>query len=62
MIDDKMKNIINVIMNAESKVLYFCTVGKDRTGVVSALILKCLGFSDEIIIDDYMESKGNSSA
>lgn len=59
MIDDKMKNIINVIMNAESKVLYFCTAGKDRTGVVSALILKRLGFSDEIIVDDYMESKDN---
>lgn len=59
MIDDKMKNIINVIMNAESKVLYFCTAGKDRTGVVSALILKRLGFSDEVIVDDYMESKDN---
>ena len=59
MIDDKMKNIIDIIMNAESKVMYFCTAGKDRTGVVSALILKRLGFSDEIIIDDYMKSKDN---
>ena len=59
MIDDKMKNIIDTIMNAESKVMYFCTAGKDRTGVVSALILKRLGFSDEIIIDDYMKSKDN---
>ena len=39
--------------------MYFCTAGKDRTGVVSALILKRLGFSDEIIIDDYMKSKDN---
>ena len=59
MIDDKMKNIIDTIMNAESKVLYFCTAGKDRTGVVSALILKRLEVSDEIIIDDYMKSKDN---
>lgn len=59
MIDDKMKNIIDIIMNAESNVMYFCTAGKDRTGVVSALILKRLGFSDEIIIDDYMKSKDN---
>ena len=59
MIDDKMKNIIDTIINAESKVMYFCTAGKDRTGVVSALILKRLGFSDEIIIDDYMKSKDN---
>ena len=33
--------------------------GQDRTGVVSALILKRLGFSDEIIIDDYRKSKDN---
>ena len=59
MIDDKMKNIIDTILNAESKVMYFCTAGKDRTGVVSALILKHLGFCDEIIIDDYMKSKDN---
>lgn len=59
MIDDKMENIIDTIMNAESNVMYFCTAGKDRTGVVSALILKRLGFSDEIIVEDYMKSKDN---
>lgn len=32
MLDDKMKNIIDTIMNAESNVMYFCTAGKDRTG------------------------------
>ncbi|MBD5468406.1 MAG: tyrosine-protein phosphatase [Lachnospiraceae bacterium] len=59
MIDEKMEKIIDTIMNAETNVLYFCTAGKDRTGVVSAMILKRLGFSDEVIINDYMESKDN---
>jgi len=59
MVDEKMEKIIHTIMNAESKVMYFCTAGKDRTGVVSAIILKRLGFSNKIIIDDYMESKNN---
>lgn len=59
MIDDKMDKIIDTIMNADSNVMYFCTAGKDRTGVVSALILKRLGFRDEAVIDDYMESKDN---
>lgn len=59
MIDGKMETIIDTIMNAKSNVMYFCTAGKDRTGVVSALILKRLGFSDETIIDDYMKSKDN---
>lgn len=44
---------------AEETVLFFCTAGKDRTGVVSAVILKRLGYDDEIIIDDYMKSKEN---
>ena len=59
MLDEKMEKIIDTIMNAESNVMYFCTAGKDRTGVVSAVILKRLGFSDEVIINDYMESKDN---
>lgn len=59
MLDEQMKIIIDTIMNAESNVMYFCTAGKDRTGVVSALILRRLGFDDEIIIDDYMKSKDN---
>lgn len=61
MVDEKMETIINTIMDAESNVMYFCTAGKDRTGVVSAIILKRLGFSNEVIIDDYMESKDNLS-
>lgn len=59
MLDEKMNEIIDAILNAESNVIYFCTAGKDRTGVVSAIILKKLGYSDEVIIDDYMESKDN---
>lgn len=59
MLDEKMDKIIDTIMNAKSNVMYFCTAGKDRTGVVSAMILKRLGFSDEVIIDDYMKSKDN---
>ena len=46
------------------KVLYiitflFCNAGKDRTGVVSAIILKRMGFDDAQIIADYMETKTN---
>lgn len=59
MLDETMEKIVDTIMNAGSNVLYFCTAGKDRTGVVSAVILKRLGFSDEAVIDDYMESRDN---
>lgn len=59
MLDEQMDKIVSTIMNAESNVMYFCGAGKDRTGVVSALILKKLGYSDQTVIDDYMESKDN---
>ena len=59
MLDEKMDKIIHSIMDAKSNVLYFCGAGKDRTGVVSAIILKKLGCSDQIIIEDYMETKDN---
>ena len=61
MIDEQMEKIIATIMNADSNCMYFCTAGKDRTGVVSAIILKKLGYSDRVIIDDYMETKDNLS-
>ena len=31
-----------------------CAVGKDRTGVVSALLLKLAGASDDAVLDDYL--------
>lgn len=59
MVDKQMETILDTIMNAKSNVMYFCTAGKDRTGVVSAMILKRLGCSNEVIIDDYMASRDN---
>lgn len=33
--------------------VFHCSVGKDRTGVLSALVLGFLGVPDEIIVEDY---------
>lgn len=59
MADGQMKRIIDTIMNAENNVLFFCNAGKDRTGVVSAIILHRFGADDEYIINDYMLSADN---
>lgn len=59
MVDAQMDTILEMILNAASNVMYFCTAGKDRTGVVSALLLKRLGISEEVIVEDYMKSKDN---
>jgi protein-tyrosine phosphatase len=38
--------------------VFHCSVGKDRTGVLSALVLGFLGVPDQIIVDDYALSYG----
>ena len=59
MVDAQMRKIIDTIWNAKTNVLYFCNAGKDRTGVVSALLLYKIGMSRDYIVNDYMESKSN---
>ncbi|MBR6385244.1 MAG: tyrosine-protein phosphatase [Ruminococcus sp.] len=59
MADEKMNNIIDTIMNAETNVLYFCNAGKDRTGAVTAIILSRLGYDRKYIIEDYLLSGEN---
>ena len=40
----------------------FCAAGKDRTGVVTALVLACCGVSDEAIVADYVRRARQSPA
>ena len=56
MIDDEFMQIIDRIMNASSNVLFFCNAGKDRSGVVSAVLLHRLGYDRAYIVEDYMKS------
>jgi len=54
-----MDELLDIVENAASNVLYFCSSGKDRTGVLSALLLDRLGYSRDYIVEDYMESYDN---
>ena len=56
MCDENMEKIIDKIVYSYSNVLYFCNAGKDRTGVVSAILLYTLGYDDNYIVRDYMRS------
>src|SRR3954447_26902807 len=42
---------------AAHPLVFHCTAGKDRTGVLSALLLDCLGVDRATIIDDYMQTE-----
>ena len=52
-ISEIIKTIIN-LKNEEYSVLIHCTEGKDRTGIIIALILMILGADKEVIINDYL--------
>ena len=38
----------------DGAILFHCSEGKDRTGIISAILLRMLGVSDETIMQDYM--------
>lgn len=51
---DNMTTVFKTIANVKTSVIYNCTAGKDRTGVVSAVILGLCGVDKEDIIKDYV--------
>jgi len=52
-----MKEVFSAIADAPEGVMFNCAAGKDRTGVVSAILLMLAGVSDEEIIYDYVISR-----
>ena len=54
-----IKYILEKIANSENGVLFHCSAGKDRTGVVTTIIYMLCNVSEKEIIRDYMISKEN---
>lgn len=48
-----------ILNNAEGVTLFHCSAGKDRTGLVSAMLLLLAGVEEKIVIEDYSESADN---
>ena len=59
MVDAQMARILELAESAPSNVLYFCNAGKDRTGVLSALLLRRMGAGRQEIIDNYLVTVEN---
>lgn len=55
---DKIAEIVNAIadLTEEGAVVFHCTSGKDRTGIVAAVIYRLLGVCTEDIVADYQTS------
>ena len=43
----------------DASAVYHCAAGKDRTGVLSAILLSLLGVEDQLIVADYALSQDN---
>lgn len=54
---ENMPGVLKTIAESENGVLFHCSAGKDRTGVVSAIILMLCCAEREVIINDYVLSR-----
>ncbi len=54
--------VISALAECSTPVVYHCTAGKDRTGLISAIVLGLLGVPDEFIVADYAASQDNLGA
>ncbi len=54
------KKMLMRLVEQQTPLVFHCAAGKDRTGVAAALILSLLGVSDELIIEDYLLTQGET--
>ena len=59
MADETMERIVALVEQAPTNVMYFCNAGKDRTGVLSAILLQRMGASRQEIVDNYLITADN---
>jgi protein-tyrosine phosphatase len=59
---EKIARVLTTLSASDGPAVYHCAAGKDRTGVISAVILGVLGVPDEIIVADYAATKENLDA
>jgi protein-tyrosine phosphatase len=59
---DPIARVISALAESSTPVVYHCTAGKDRTGLISAIVLGLLGVPDEFIVADYAASQDNLDA
>jgi protein tyrosine/serine phosphatase len=53
LVPENAAEAFRTIASAELPLVFHCTAGKDRTGVLSALVLGCAGVTPEAIVEDY---------
>jgi protein-tyrosine phosphatase len=54
---ERIAQVVALLAASPAPAVYHCAAGKDRTGVVSAVLLGALGVADELIVADYALSQ-----
>jgi protein tyrosine/serine phosphatase len=54
--------VVSLLAASAAPAVYHCAAGKDRTGVVSAVLLGLLGVPDPVIVADYAATQENLDA
>ena len=54
--------VIRTIAESDAPAVFHCAAGKDRTGVISAIILALLDVPDDVIVADYAATQENLAA
>jgi len=59
---ERIARVLATLAESEAPPVYHCAAGKDRTGVISAILLGPLGVRDDVIVADYVASQENLDA
>jgi protein-tyrosine phosphatase len=59
---DRIERVLKTIAEADGPVLIHCAGGRDRTGMISAMLLKAAGATAQAIIDDYADGWRGAAA
>jgi hypothetical protein len=59
---DRIGSVVTRLAGAPGPAVFHCAAGKDRTGVISAVLLGLLDVPDEVIVADYAATQDNLDA
>lgn len=59
---EPIARVVRIVAGSKGGSVYHCAAGKDRTGVISAVLLSALGVPDELIVADYALTQQNLDA
>lgn len=59
---ERIAEVLDLLISAAGPALVHCAAGKDRTGVLVAVLLRAAGVSRQAVVEDYLRTEENRSA